>query len=152
MRTVAIVIICVAAAGLVSTLCSADARKPLARLKRGVMRKTEVAFIAAVAGISLWKLCGAAEPGAIPECEGGLLPIYREPILASLPHVPPGGTLVLGFIVEESGEVMGPYIVRSTSTWKRGDHLQLENIKKWRFPQRDHRCRHQVTFKWEWDK
>jgi hypothetical protein len=116
------------------------------------MRKTEVAFIAAAAGISLSKLCGAVELTAIPECESGLLPIYREPISASLPYVPPVGTLVLGFIVEESGEVAGPYIVSSTSTWKRGDQVHLENIKKWKFPKRNHRCRHQATFKWEWDK
>jgi hypothetical protein len=116
------------------------------------MRKTEVALIAAAAGLLLSRLSGAAEPTAIPECESGLLPIYEEPVSAGLPYVPPVGTLVLGFIVEESGEVAGPYIVSSTSTWKRGDQLQLENIKKWKFPKRDHRCRHQVTFKWEWDK
>lgn len=115
-------------------------------------RKKEIAFIAAAAAISLPKLCGAAEHTVIPECESGLLPISREPISAGLPYVPPVGTLVLGFIVEESGEVTGPYIVSSTSTWKRGDQLHVENIIKWQFPKRDHRCRHQVTFKWEWDK
>ena len=47
----------------------------LARLNSTVMRKTEVAFIAAAAGISLSKLCGAVEPTAIPECESGLLPL-----------------------------------------------------------------------------
>ena len=43
---------------------------------------------------------------------------------------------MLGFIVEKSGEVAGPYIVSSTSTWKRGDQVHLENIKKWKFPKR----------------
>ena len=120
-----------------------------ARLKRGVMRKKEVACIAAAASISLSKLCGAVEHAAIPECESGLMPIHMEPISASLPYVPPAGTLVLGFIVEESGEVTGPYIVSSSSTWKRGDQLQLENIKKWKFPKQDHSCHHQVTFTWD---
>jgi len=89
---------------------------------------------------------------AIATCAPGLVPSYMEPATSSLPRIAPRGTLVLGFIVEQSGAVTTPYIISSTSTWQRGDQLQMENVTKWKYPKQQQRCRHSTTFKWAWDK
>ena len=106
-------------------------------------------------GVTL-SACAAAEPPLA--CSAGLTPTLTVP-----PRLPPrlhnefSGTAQVSFVINPAGQVQSPAIV--SAEWHpvgRGsgqpagyNEAILSAIAQWRYPHRQHACRHQVPIEFQ---
>ena len=117
--------------------------------------RTICSLVVLLLGITLGA-CAAAEPP--PPCSSGLAPTSTVP-----PKLPPrlhnefSGKAQVSFVISTAGQVQSPVIVsaewhpvgRSAGQPIGYNKAVLSAVVRWRYPRRQHACRHQATVEFQ---